>query len=171
MNSRCLATAICVIGMSISGAAECVYMQGILPAQKRAATYVFDGTVTRVEHVAADGTRTNVDHVADLALLMQPRDNYMRVYAATMEVHRVWKGDTSKQITVYFVPNVDGPNFSRGSRKVVFAHRQTEQIRKTLSIDPSDPPRDAWVLPCSGVRWDDKKSLQELGQSRKPSVP
>ena len=172
MNSRGLVAAICVIAMSITVAAECVFLNDFAD-QKRAATFVFDGTVTRVDHSAPDGTLTtvDVDTLDDLARLAQPEDSHLRVYKVTMAVHRVWKGDTSKEITVYFVLTADGPFFKRGTRQVVFAYRETEQIRKSFWIDPKEPQRNAWVFPCSGLRSDAKELLKQLGASRKPSTP
>jgi hypothetical protein len=169
---RCWATAICILGTSISANAECVSIEGSLPGQVRLSAFVFDGTVRRVDQVASDGTLTRVDD-ADLSTRTNPEGwRYPLIYVATMDVHRVWTGDVLPAIKVYFVWNWDGPRFKTGVRRIVFARAETEGIRKALGIDPRSPQRDAWVLPCSGApTTDDEAVIKQLGPPRKPSLP
>ena len=167
---RCWAAAICILGTSISANAECVSITGILPAQVRSSAFVFDGTVLRVDEVASDGTLTRVDD-ADLSTRTDPERRYPLIYVATMDVHRVWKGDVSPQFKVYFVWNWDGPSFKVGRRKIVFAKAETEEFRKSFGIDPRSPQRHAWVFPCSGAS-SDEAAIKQLGPARQaiPSV-
>lgn len=171
MNRACGATAALMMGlMSHTAAAECVGIAGAMLKEMRAADYVFDAMVMRIDHVGADGTRTRVNHRGYLGELAQPQDKYLREYAATMQVHRVWKGNVPSEITVYFVPNVDGPSFRQGDRRVVFARHQSEEIRRF--IDPASPRRETWVQPCSSApRWDEEKALKQLGPWHRPSRP
>jgi hypothetical protein len=163
---RCWAAAICVLGACIPANAECVSIPG-----RPLSAFVFDGTVLRVDQVASDGTLTRVDD-ADLSTRTNPEGwQYALVYVATMDVHRVWKGDVSAKFKVYFVWNWDGPHFKVGGRGIVFARAQTEKIRESLGIDPRSPQREAWVLACSGARIDDEAVVKQLGPARKPSYP
>ena len=167
----CWAAAICILGTSISANAECVSIPVSLPAHVRLSAFVFDGTVLRVDQVASDGTLTRVDD-ADLSTRTNPEGwRYPLIYVATMDVHRVWKGDVSRQFKVYFVWNWDGPTFKVGRRQIVFAGAETEEIRDSLRIDPRSPQRDAWVFPCSGAPSDDEAIIKLLGPGRKPSLP
>jgi hypothetical protein len=61
--------------MTATAAAEYVLTTGSIPRQKRAATFVFEGTVLRVDHVAPDGTRTRIDDAADLQTLARAEDD------------------------------------------------------------------------------------------------
>lgn len=84
MQPALLATAI--FAASVTIAADCVEVFSLkdrLKYHKREATFVFDGTVTGVKRVG---------------------DSHER--AATMEVHRVWKGNMSEEITVYFIVEI-----------------------------------------------------------------
>ena len=121
-----------------------------------------------MEHVASDGTRTNVGDKSsfDLMKLMEPGDRYLREYAATLTVNRVWKGHVGKEMTVYFVVIPNGPFFQKDHRSIVVANRQTS--RQSGGLDPAAPLRDAWVEPCSGFAWDNPDVLK-LGRSRRPS--
>jgi hypothetical protein len=172
MTGKWGAAAVLVVGlMPDTVAAECVSIAGSMLKQMRAADYVFDGTVTRIDHVAPDGTRTKVDQGGYLGALAQPEDRYLREYAATMQVHRVWKGTVPTEIPVYFVPNVDGPFFTQGKRYVVFARRQSDEMRRSI-IDPASPRREPWGMPCSSAPgWDDEKALKQLGPWHRPSGP
>ena len=166
---RCWAAVTCILATSISANAECVSIPGGLPAHVRLSAFVFDGTVLRVDQVASDGTLTRVDD-ADLSSRTNPEGwQYHPIYVATMDVHRVWKGDVSRQFKVYFIWNWDGPSFKVGRRQIVFARAETEEIRKSLRIDPRSPQRDAWVFACSGAPSNDEEVIKQLGSGRKPS--
>jgi hypothetical protein len=103
------------------------------------------------------------------ARLRSPRTNTC-VSTQRPCVHRVWKGSVYTEIRVYFVPNVDRPSFTQGGRQVVFAGRQSEEMRRFSA--PASPRREAWVQPCSSdPRWDDEKALKELGPWHTPSLP
>jgi hypothetical protein len=168
---RCWVAAICVLAASIPANAECVSIPESLPLHVRLSSFVFDGTVLRVDQVASDGTLTRVDD-ADLSTRTNHEGwKYPLVYVATMDVHRVWKGDVSQQFKVYFVWNWDGPTFKVGHRQIVFARAETEEIRKSLRLDPRSPRRDGWVFACSGARSDDEAVVKQLGPARKPSNP
>ena len=151
-----------VFGVPRAAAAECVAIRNFARVEKHYATFVFDGTVLRVEQMAADGTRTPVE--VD-ELFPREKDYYARQFAATLDVHRVWKGDVSKTFTVYFVWNWDGPVFKVGQRQIVFAHHQSQ---KPPGSDPSAPLRNPWVGGCSGYAANDKDVLKQLGRARKP---
>jgi hypothetical protein len=121
--------------------------------------------------VDADEDRPGTDLLAHAGLWAYARtdDAYVGVYAATITVHRVWKGNVSSETTVYFVPNVDGPFLRPGVRQVVFARPLTEGMRKMYNIDARAPDGVPWVTPCSGVSSDDAEALKQLGRSRSPS--
>jgi hypothetical protein len=157
--------------MSINAAGECVGMKDSTQRWMRSAAFVFDGTVTRVEDIAPDGTRTNVDdYTGDLNYRYLPGEPYLREYAATFQVHRVWKGKVPKEFTVYFVPNWDGPSFKKGQRQIVFAMSQTPETprpRHSNSLGQPAPMPEPWVEPCTGLAWDNKNT--QLGRSHKPS--
>ena len=89
------------LGIPAAASADCVDLGDGGRLAKRSATFVFDGTVLKVEQIAADGTRTPVPDVN--ATIPTEKDYYPRQFAATFEVHRVWKGDVSRTFTVYFV--------------------------------------------------------------------
>jgi hypothetical protein len=168
---RCWAAAICLLGACIPANAECGSIPGSLPLHVRLSAFVFDGTVLRVDQVASDGTLTRVDE-ADLSTRTNPEGSqYPLVYVATMDVHRVWKGDVSPKFKVYFVWNWDGPHFKVGGRQIVFARAETEEIRKSLGIDSRSPQREVWVFACSGARNDDEAVIKQLGPARQPSYP
>jgi hypothetical protein len=171
---RCWAAAICVLGACIPANAECVSIPG-RPLHVPLSAFVFDGTVLRVDQVASDGTLTRVDG-ADLSTRTNPEGwQYRPVYVATMDVHRVWKGDVAPKFKVYFFWNWDGPHFKVGGRGIVFARAETEEVRASLGIDSRSPQREAWVFACSGARNDDKAVVKQLGKqlgpARKPSSP
>ena len=147
MQPALLATAIFAVAASVTIAADCVQVFSLkdsLKYHKREATFVFDGTVTGVKPVG---------------------DSHER--AATMEVHRVWKGSMSEEMTVYFMPNIDGPMLWPGQRLLVFAKRQTANDR--LGVDPSAPYRDAWLHSCPAIFLVTDENIKPLGRWRKPS--
>ena len=148
MQSALLATAIVAVAASVTFAADCVEVFSLkdrLKYHKREATFVFDGTVTRVKPVG---------------------DSYER--AATMEVHRVWKGSMSEEMTVYFMLSyLDGPMLWPGQRLLVFAKRQTADDRR--GVDPSVPYRDAWLPSCPPIFLVTDENIKHLGRWRKPS--
>jgi hypothetical protein len=164
------AAAIFILGTAVSAYAECVSIPGSLPERVRSSAFVFDGTVLRVDRIAPDGTLLQVDDALSSVQSHPEPWLHTPVYVATIEVHRVWKGNVSRQFKVYFVFNVEGPSFKAGQRRIVFAHVETDEIRKSLRIDPRSPRRDAWVFACSGAASDDEAVIKRLGASRKPSV-
>ena len=120
--------------------AECVLIP--VDRTKRDARVVFEGTVTNVEHLRG------------------------RERAATLTVHRVWKGDVPPEITVYFVPSLDGPSFDNAQRRIVFAGPQSQQDRRDVGADA--PYREAWVRPCSGSQVVEDETVRQLGRARPP---
>ena len=123
--------------------AECIAVS--IADAKRGATLVFEATVGEVE------------------ALNHPE------YQATLTVHRVWKGDVPKQITVYYAPSVEGPSLKEGDRRIIFAVRQSAAMRKALKILPASPSREAWVPPCSGAWSADASVIEQLGRARPPN--
>lgn len=123
-------------------AAECVLIP--VDQAKRNAAIVFEGTVTNVAHLKG-GER-----------------------AATLSVHRVWKGPVPPEITVYFAPSIDGPSFEKGQRRIVFAGPQTDQTRRDVAADV--PTRSVWVYPCSGSEAVEDKTMRQLGRARPPKA-
>jgi len=151
------------LGIPAAASADCVDLGDGGRLAKRSATFVFDGTVLKVEQIAADGTRTPVPDVN--ATIPTEKDYYPRQFAATFEVHRVWKGDVSRTFTVYFVWNQDGPSYNVGQRGIVFARHEST---KRSGLDPGSPLRNPWVGACSGYPADDERVLKQLGRARKP---
>jgi hypothetical protein len=166
---RFVATGLLMVGIPAAAAAECVHLDDGVARSSRAANFVFDGTVLSVDRVASDGTLTRMDDVD--GSLPGREDGYAGEFAATLEVHRVWKGDVSRTFTVYFVWNRDCPSFKVGQRQIVFAHHQTERIRRLFGTDPRAPQRNAWVGPCSGYSAEDKRALKQLGRAGEPTRP
>ena len=124
------------IGQRLS--AECVLIP--VDRSKRDAAVVFEGIVTNVEHLKGGEQ------------------------AATLTVHRVWKGDVPPEITVYFVPSIDGPSFDKAQRRIVFAGPQTHRDRRDVAADA--PHREAWVRPCSGSQVVEDETVRQLGRAR-----
>ena len=123
--------------------AECIALS--VPNAKRTAVLVFEGTVTKVE------------------TLHHPES------AATLNVHRVWKGDVPTEITVYYLSDpLDGPWLKEGERRIIFAQHQTPGMRKARGIAADSPMRDVWVPPCSGVWRPDDDLIKQLGRAREP---
>jgi hypothetical protein len=176
--SRSLATGILSLVIPVAAAAECAFpgadgVRASARAELSRSDFVFAGIVLRVDHVASDGTRTPVEDVGGIdGTFPRDEDLYPREFAATLEVHRVWKGDVPKTFMVYFVWNVDGPSFKVGQRQRVAAHRQTADTRKFFGTDPRAPQREAWVGPCSGGTYspgaDYKDTDKYLGRGRTP---
>lgn len=130
---------------SIRTSGECL---GVRPLDaKRAASLVFEGLVAKVERLT-------------------PYES-----AATLKVHRVWKGDVRNEITVYYrAMSIDGPVLNKGERRIIFAVPQTPAMRPYGS-SPDTPLRQAWVPPCSGSWPADESVVRQLGRSHEPKDP
>jgi hypothetical protein len=145
MNIGGLALVVCVgiAGTTLPLRGECIAQT--VPEVKRRATLVFEGTVTEV--TPSEGE-----------------------YAAEMHVHRVWKGKTSSETTVYFQPSVDGPRLIKGDRRVVFAEPLDPIARKSYGLPPDGPPRSQWVHSCGGSLPPEDSAVRQLGRSRQPDA-
>ena len=140
---RCWAAAFCILGTSISANAECASTPGNSPVEVRLSAFVFDGTVRSVNHVhPIDGTLTRVDD-ANLDAPSNPEGwRNPLIYVATMDVHRVWKGDVSPQFKVYFVWNVNEPSCEPGPPTNRVCTSRNRRIAKVARGRPSlAPPR------------------------------
>jgi hypothetical protein len=119
---------------------------GTVKGMKRSAAFVFEGTVERIERLEHENEA-----------------------AATLRVHRVWKGHVTEEMTVYYTQGSDGPFFKAGSRGVVFAFRLNPNAEQPYYVVPHAPAGTAWVPPCTGPSPLNEAALKELGRSRKPS--
>jgi hypothetical protein len=88
---------------------------------------------------------------------------------ATLEVHRVWKGKVGRQMTVYFVRSIDGPEFDTDGRFIVFTYAQTSELRKSAGVPSESPHRSNWVPSCEGVAEATEATVKLLGRSRVPA--
>jgi hypothetical protein len=114
-------------------------------AARRDAALVFEGTITRLQSL------NNVER------------------AATLEVRRVWKGEVSKQTTVYFSSRRQGLRPAVHGVVVIFAMPQTPDLRKEDQVPRDSPQRSIWLPPCYGAISSTKTLIKQLGQSRPPS--
>jgi hypothetical protein len=116
-----------------------------VPPKRRDATLVFEGTITRRRFLGTVET------------------------AATIDVHRVWKGKTSKQTTVYYAPRREGLSLGERDVVVIFARPQTPDLRKEDGIPPDSPQRSIWIPHCNGAMSSTKTLVKQLGPWRPPS--
>lgn len=119
---------------------------GTVAGMKRSAAFVFEGTVERIDRLEHENEA-----------------------AATLRVHRVWKGHVTEEMTVYYTGGSDGPFFKAGSRGVVFAFRLNPNAEQPYYVVPHAPAGAAWVAPCTGPSPLNEAGLKQLGRSRKPS--
>jgi hypothetical protein len=119
---------------------------GTVAGMKRWAALVFEGTVVKIDRLEHENEA-----------------------AATLRVHRVWKGQVTEDMTVYYTQGSDGPFFEVGSRGVVFAFRLNPKAEQPYYVVPHAPAGAAWVPPCTGPSPLNEAGLKELGRSRKPS--
>jgi hypothetical protein len=136
------AVSLSVVVTAVPLGAECVVDS--VPNLKRRATRVFEATVTSIKSSA---------HIEMLA---------------TVNVHRVWKGDARSDATVYFIPSIDGPVLEDGKRYIFFVQPLNDAARKAHGF-PADYQRSEWVPPCDGVALPDDRLVKQLGRSRKPT--
>ena len=115
-----------------------------IPSLKRRASRVFEATVTSVKPF-----------------------EYPE-FVATLDVHRVWKGDTSSTATVYFTLSTEGPVLDGGKRYIFFAEPLTLARRKAFGVVADHPDGASWVPPCSGPIPPAETAVKQLGRSRKP---
>ena len=144
LTAACLCVALAVPTLEAS---ECISMSA--RTMKKEAGLVFEGTVSKVEELENN------------------------VIEATMDVHRVWKGEAGKRATIHYPAAPAGPDPSltprattwlkTGERFVVFTTNVTAEGRPKLAQD-----RAFWVAPCSGLHRPDTGLIKELGRSRKP---
>jgi len=137
---------LCSCGLPSRADADCAAFT--IPGIKRSAELVFEGTAVKVGPVEPGGE-----------------------LAATLQVHRVWKGNVPEETTVYYVGSTEGPDFPIGMRSVIFAWRLTpESQRRYGDLAPHGPAGAAWVPSCSGPVEANQRVLKQLGRSRKPSA-
>ena len=146
INLLGLMTFIAVAVLPAMAAADCIAPDP--DRLKKAATRVFEGTVTKI--VALDHSE----------------------YAATLTVHRVWKGKLARETTVHFRASLNGPDFEEGKRLVVFAQPLTAAAMRKDFVTPAGAvPREAFVFGCGGTMPPVEVVLKKLGRSREPSPP
>ncbi len=132
-----------VMAASWPVAAECV--GSTVRDQKRRAAFVFEGTVRGLTVV--EGSET----------------------AAVIEIHRVWKGKVTTEVSIHFVPTSEGPSFTVGNRYVIFGVQETEARRKVYRLPSASHDETIWVDACSGPFPVAPELIKQLGRSRKPS--
>jgi hypothetical protein len=133
--------------------AECPELPDDIRAIAKYSAVVFSGTVTKIESIS-------VSRGAE---------------AVTFGVERVWKGSPSKQFVVYnvtFTGIVDvGFVFQKGTKYIVFAHRQTTEERAVFGLAASGPMAFR-IGPCGGgtlTLEEAKVEMAKLGAGRAPS--
>ncbi len=122
--------------------AECIV--STVSNQKRRAVRVFEATVTSINAL---------EH---------------REFVAMLNVHRVWKGNTRSEATVYFISSIDGPSVESGKRYIFFAEPLNPAARKAYGLPADHPQRSNWVPPCGGAIPAADNVVEQLGRSRKP---
>ena len=121
---------------------ECVGIP--IPTLKSRAAQVFEATVSSVKPL---------EH---------------REFVATLDVHRVWKGDTPSATTVHFsISSTTGP-VKVGQRYIFFTQPLTPAQRKAQGLPGDHQERANWVPPCTGPIPPDESLVKELGRSRPP---
>lgn len=123
--------------------AECVGLNPNLPEDFQRADLVFSGTVLR-----AEGTL---------------------VQALTFTVDRVWKGQVTREFTVYQFLSVDSYPLQSGTAYVMFAHLLTAEKRKRNGILPDADPIFE-IHTCGGPPWQPNiADLDKLAHPRRPA--
>ncbi len=89
-------------------------------------------------------------------------------FVATLDVHRVWKGNASSATTVYFRLSTAGPYLEDSKRYIFFAEPMTPAVRKAQGLAEDHPARAYWLPPCSGPITPEEAVVKQLGRSRKP---
>ena len=133
--------------------AECPRLPADIREIAKYSALVFSGTVTKIESSSAS----------------------RGAEAITFEIERVWKGSPSKQFIVYnstFTGNTDiGFVFQKGTKYIVFAHRQTAEDRADFGLAASGPA--AFRIGACGMGTrpyeDAKVEIAKLGVGRAPS--
>jgi hypothetical protein len=139
--------------MSRVAFAECPELPRDIRTIAKYSAVVFSGTVTRIESISAS----------------------RGAEAVTFDVERVWKGSPSKQFVVYnvtFTGIVDvGFAFQKGTKYIVFAHRQTTQERADFGLAASGPVAFRIGSCGGGTRTYEKAKVEiaKLGAGRAPS--
>ena len=128
------------------GTLHALCVNGSVSDQKREAGVVFDGTVSEIEPVQGG-------------------------WAATMDVHRVWKGKVAARVTAYYRISIDGPVFKKGQRAVHFGQIKTgKELPDLPTLIPAGAPVGSiWIPPCSGLSVEDRDSIKKLGRASKPA--
>jgi hypothetical protein len=139
--------------MSRVAFAECPKLPGDIRAIAKYSALVFSGTVTKIDPISAS----------------------RGAEAVTFEIERVWKGSPSKQFVVYnvtFTGIVDGPFvFQKGTKYIVFGHRQTPEERVNFGLAASGPASFGLAACGGGTRTyeEAKIEIEKLGAGRAPS--
>ncbi|MBA3638957.1 MAG: hypothetical protein M3541_07725 [Acidobacteriota bacterium] len=123
--------------------AEC--LGSTIPNAKRRATNVFEATATSIKAL---------EHGE---------------FVATLNVHRVWKGDAASETTVYFMPSMNGPALENGGRFIFFAEPLNPISQKVFGLPADHPRRSNWIPPCIGMARPLDSVVKQLGRSRKPN--
>lgn len=144
MNHSALAIlVVCACTVLPSAAhADCIGVRVV--DAKRNAALVFEGTVTKTE------------------LVKHPE------YETSLIVHRVWKGNVPKEITVYHIVSSEEPPLPVGERRIIFAVRQTPVMRKAAGGSEDVPLREVWLAGCSSAWPADEFVVRQLGRSHAP---
>lgn len=147
LNMKKSILAFVLLGLAVPSGVHSECAIGTVAGMKRASAFVFEGTVERIDRLEHENEA-----------------------AATLRVHRVWKGHVTEEMTVYYTGGSDGPFFEVGGRGVVFALRLNPKMEQPYNIVPHGPAGSAWVPPCTGPSPLNEAGLKQLGRSRKPSA-
>lgn len=140
--------------MSRVAFAECPKLPEDIRAIAKSSAVVFSGTVTKIESSSAS----------------------RGAEAVSFDVERVWKGSPSKQFVLYnvtFTGIVDGAFvFQKGTKYIVFAHRQTTEERANFGL-PALGPTTFGIGTCGGgtrAYEEAKPEIAKLGGGLAPSL-
>jgi hypothetical protein len=126
--------------------AECIRVTPDLPKFFQDADLVFRGTLLGAE--------------------LRPKGSSMQ--ALTFSVDNVWKGEVTRQFTVYQFLFVESYAFERGAAYVLFAHLLTPEERQRRRI-PADADQIFEVETCGGPPW--QPGFTELNNLARPRRP
>ena len=129
--------------------AECVTLD--VRTVAKGSALVFSGTVTRIEPTAASQWGSEV---------------------VWLDVDRIWKGSPGKEVAIHNFKRTAEPFiFSRGTKYLVFAQRQTAEERSDFGL-PTPGPATFGVGTCGGgtrTYESAKGEIGSLGTGRAPS--
>ena len=129
-----------LLALSLSALTECITLKVNTVADGSA--LVFSGIVTRIEPTATSKWGSEI---------------------VWLDVDRVWKGSPGRAVAIYnFKRTVEPFIFSRGTKYLVFAQRQTADERADFGLPPTGPATFG-VATCGGGTRTYENAKSEIG--------